>query len=151
MCAFALAAHEPLPLKATRAHFDSAVLNSVAQYFPSAAYLQQVLTRMVAALTAKVHTAHTDDSNETTAPDAALYGPMTTDRSSERPGTASAYGAVRPSSGVCGCGRLFIGDLRSLRHLEHFHISVAAHQLLGLWWTRPWPRIWSLWWRWRFW
>jgi hypothetical protein len=64
--------------------FDTAVLNSVAQYFPSATYLREVVRQMMRAV------------------------------------------------GATSGGRLFVGDLRSARHLPHFHASVEAFRFTVL-------------------
>ena len=86
---FTQAGHEPLPPSDAVTSFDTVILNSVAQYFPSAAYLRQVVNQMIAAV---------------------LKGHSQQDVG----------------------GRLFVGDLRSLRYLPHFHSSVEAFRLMAM-------------------
>ena len=68
--------------------FDTVLVNSVAQYFPSAEYLLEFVKQIGVAL-----------------------------------GDA-------PSSSLVSRGCIFLGDLRSFRHLRHFHSSVQTYRLL---------------------
>ena len=79
---FAQPAHAPLTSE-DAPNFGTVILNSVAQYFPSAAYLLRVVSHLASTV----------------------------------------------SREAGSCGTIFLGDLRSLRHLRHFHVAVQSRRL----------------------